>query len=210
VLRGTLRIAIMQSFSLLDVPALLGRFHRAHPGVEIVMRPAPGGSQALLDAVAAGEFDIGFVANDGRARGLELMPLTRDPLLLVQRSQDGGDEAGDGPVRLDSLQSESFVDFPRGWGPRTAIDRAFAEAGLQRRVGIEVADVNTLLRLVREGLGVAVAPNWLLPPEDSSLRRRLITPEIGFEVVVALPGDRPPTAAAAAFMELVNTAVRSA
>jgi DNA-binding transcriptional LysR family regulator len=201
VLRGTLRIAIMQSFSLLDVPRLLGEFHRAHPGVEIVMRPAPGGSRALLDDVAAGEFDVGFAANDGRARGLELIPLTRDPLLLVQRA---GDDVSPEPVPLASLETEHFVDFPRGWGPRTAFDRAMTDAGLQRHVGIEVADVGTLLRLVREGLGVAAAPAWLLPPGDMDLQQRLITPEIGFEVVVALAGDRLPTAAAAAFMELVR------
>ncbi len=31
VVRGTLRIGIMQGFSAVDVPAALGRFHREHP-----------------------------------------------------------------------------------------------------------------------------------------------------------------------------------
>lgn len=157
VLRGTLRIAIMQSFALLDVPRLLGKFHRRHPGVEITMRSALGGSASLLDDLAAGEFDVGFVAYDGRPRGLELIPLAREPLLLVRGAGTGSaaSSASDsgGPVPLEELQSESFVDFPRGWGTRTAMDRAFADAGLRRHVSIEVADVGTLQQLVPRGWG---------------------------------------------------------
>jgi DNA-binding transcriptional LysR family regulator len=204
VLRGTLRIAIMQSFALLDVPRLLGEFHRRHPGVEITMRPAAGGSASLLDDLAAGEFDVGFVADDGRPRGLQLFPLAREPLLLVHRPGIGPDAAE--PVPLSALQSESFIDFPRGWGTRTALDRAFADEGLARRVSIEVADVEVLVRIVREGLGVALTPESLLPRDDPQLVRRVVTPEVFWDVVVALPGDRPPSAAARAFMELVHTA----
>lgn len=218
VLRGTLRIAIMQSFSLLDVPRLLGEFHRRHPGVEIVMRSALGGSASLLDDLAGGEFDVGFVADDGRPRGLELIPLAREPLLLLRRDAGGSERAAAGddghapatddaePILLSALQSESFVDFPRGWGTRTALDRALADGGLRRHVSIEVADVGTLLRLVREGLGVALMSASMVPPGETELALRAVAPEVFWEVVVALPGDRPPSAAAAAFMELVHAA----
>ncbi len=47
VLRGTLRIGLMQSFTFLDIADLLGEFHRQHPAVEIQVRPSAGGSVAL-------------------------------------------------------------------------------------------------------------------------------------------------------------------
>jgi DNA-binding transcriptional LysR family regulator len=207
VLRGTLRIAIMQSFVLIDVPRLLGEFRRRHPGVEIIMRSAPGGSASLLDGLAAGEFDVGFVAYDGRPRGLELIPLAREPMVLIDRAETAPGVVAPlvgPPITLAEMQTERFVDFPRGWGTRTALDRAFADGGMSRTVTIEVADVGTLLRVVREGIGVALIPASMLPPGEAQLRQRPLTPEVPLEVVIALPGDRPMSAATAAFMELVH------
>src|SRR5260370_11410378 len=54
VLRGTLRIGLMQSFAFLDVPDLLGRFHRQHPAVQIQVRPSAGCSLALLPELTRG------------------------------------------------------------------------------------------------------------------------------------------------------------
>jgi DNA-binding transcriptional LysR family regulator len=201
VLRGALRIGIMQSFAFLDMPALLGRFHREHPHVEIVMRPAAGGSAALLDAIADGELDVAFVGMDQLPSNIATVPLGSEELFLT--AVPGIGPQGEGPVRLEQLASETLVDFPGGWGIRSAIDRAFAAAGLRRRVSIEVADVNLCLQLVREGLGAAVLPRSLLTEADTQLVIRLLEPRLYWHVVVALPSKRPPGAAAAAFIELI-------
>src|SRR4051812_26850994 len=50
-LRGVLRIGTLASLSLIDVPALLGRFHRANPGVTIRLLVSPRGTAGLLDAL---------------------------------------------------------------------------------------------------------------------------------------------------------------
>ena len=50
------------------------------------------------------------------------------------------------------------MDFPPGWGNRTLADRAFAGAGLDRRVPFEVAEFTSAAALVRNGLGIAFIP----------------------------------------------------
>src|ERR1700722_2579297 len=60
IVRGTLRIGIMQSLTLVDVASLLARFHDLHPGVEIRTRPALGGSVSLADEVRRGRLDCAF------------------------------------------------------------------------------------------------------------------------------------------------------
>ena len=50
------------------------------------------------------------------------------------------------------------MDFPPGWGNRTVADRAFAGAGLDRRVPFEVAEFTSAAALVRNGLGIAFVP----------------------------------------------------
>jgi DNA-binding transcriptional LysR family regulator len=201
VLRGTLRIGIMQSFGYLDVPALLGRFHREHPHVEIEMRPSVGGSQALVEELKRGGTDIAFVSLMEDPAGVsttqlevEELQLVGTPELLPRRR---------GRVELDALSELAFVDFPVGWGIRTAVDKAFAAAGVTRRVPVEVADVGTLLQLLRAGLGVALLPRSIVGNDDALALRRLVSP-ISWRVVMALPDGRPVRAAASAFAELVT------
>src|SRR5487761_1424294 len=54
VLRGTLRVGIVQSFAFADVPGLLGTFRQQHPEVEIQVRPAAGGSATLIEELRRG------------------------------------------------------------------------------------------------------------------------------------------------------------
>ena len=109
-------------------------------------------------------------------------------------------------VSLDTLAEATFVDFPTGWGVRTVVDRAFAAAGLQRRVTMEIADVATCLQLIRAGLGIAIIPPSLLPPGDTGLLQRPVTPPITWHVVMATPANGS-NAAALALAELVTSAM---
>jgi DNA-binding transcriptional LysR family regulator len=225
MLSGRLAIGIMQAFTFLDVPALLGRFHTEYPGVEISMRPASGGAAELVRLVADGPLDLAFVAAVNVPPGVAMRPLAREELRLAFAPGRGPDRAGtevatgatregggggEGPVSLVDLAQESFVDFPGGWGVRTVVDQAFSELGLHRRVSIEVADVATLLALVEQGLGVALISPGMTSAARPGLRFREISPSISWDIVVATPANRPPSAAAGAFLELVDSAMAPA
>lgn len=56
-----------------------------------------------------------------------------------------------------------FVDFPAGTAGRAQTDQAFAAAGLERDVAFEVSAVDLMIRLVRQGLGVAMLPAAFAP-----------------------------------------------
>ncbi len=209
VIRGTLRIGIMQAFSFLDVPKLLGQFHHEHPDVEIQLRPAAGGSVALLEELRNGGFDVAFLSLlDTSASGVTVTPLAFEKLLLISNNELA--PPGTGPIPLKHLSKANFVDFPVGWGVRSVVDRAFALKNLDRRVTIEVADVATCVRLVRAGLGVALLPPSLLDPHETDLLARSITPSLGWHVVMAKPANRAPSAAAQAFSTLINPYISGA
>jgi DNA-binding transcriptional LysR family regulator len=192
VLRGKLRVGIMQSFAFADVPALLGRFHHQHPGVEIQVRPAAGGSAALLDDLRQGVLDIAFVAIFDHPSGVSVHPLGSENLALF--AAPGRAPAGRGVVSLSALVDATFVDFPTGWGVRTAVDRAFAAAGLERRVSIEIADIGTCLAIVRAGLGFALFPPSLIPPGEEFVRRA-VSPRVTWHVAMVRPSGRSNAAA---------------
>jgi DNA-binding transcriptional LysR family regulator len=105
----------------------------------------------------------------------------------------------EGAVRATDLGDESFIDHPGGWGTRIAVDRWFAAAGVQRRVAFEVGDTASIVNLVRNGLGVTFLPASIVP---GGVDVRLIPVRgrrLDWEVSLAVPSNRPLTAAARAF-----------
>jgi DNA-binding transcriptional LysR family regulator len=201
VVRGRLRVGVMQSFSALNVPRLLGRFHRDHPQVEITARPAMGGAAAMLASLESGEIDIAFVAVAEPHPSLSVRPLRSEELRLI--ACDDGAPRSRRPVKLEQLADATFVDFPLGWGIRTVVDRAFAELGIQRHIGIEVADVGTLIQLTREGLGVSVLPTSLLGNNRKGLSSRRVAPRLSWELAVVTREERRQSAATRALLELM-------
>ena len=166
VIRGTLRIGLMQAFPFLDVPSLLGRFHEEHPSVDLQIHPSVGGAAALVEDLRQGAADIVFVSLPAELSGLTVTPFGDEELLLAGRRDQL--PAGRGPIALEEIGGARFVDFPTGWGVREVIDHAFAAAGVDRQITIEVADSATLTRLVAAGLGLAILPRSLLPQDRGS------------------------------------------
>ncbi len=150
LVRGSVAIGSLQCLHVVHLPAVLARFHAAHPGVEIRLRH--GGSNELTDEVRSGRLDIAFVSLPVRADDLKVSPLAGEPLVLacgLDHALAQRDE-----VDLTELDAEPFVDFSRDWGSRDVVDSVVGE----RRIAFEVNDVHSLLDLVAFGLGVALVP----------------------------------------------------
>ncbi|MFE0330008.1 LysR substrate-binding domain-containing protein [Streptomyces sp. NPDC058960] len=88
--------------------------------------------------------------------GIDARELATVPLVLVVSAAHP--LAQRGKVVLADLAGEPFVDFPPGYGNREVVDRAFAAAGVARRVALEVPDIDMGAALVRHGLGIAFLP----------------------------------------------------
>ena len=83
-LRGTLRLGTLTSVPLIDLPALLGAFHRQHPGVLLQTTAAPSGTQGLVDALLERRLDLAFISWPGPPPpGLRLTDLARSVAVLV-------------------------------------------------------------------------------------------------------------------------------
>ena len=153
LLRGSLSVGSLQCLHVVHLPAVLAAFHDSHPGVEIRLRQ--GGTADLVDEVRAGRIDVAFVTRSPD-RDVLMSTLASEPLVLACAPDHR--LAGRASVALPELVGESFVDFNAGWGTRDVVDRTLAAAGVDRRVGVEVNDVHSLLDFVGFGLGVALVP----------------------------------------------------
>jgi DNA-binding transcriptional LysR family regulator len=199
-LRGTLTIGTMQALSAgpVDVPALLAAFRESHPLLEVHLRYAANGSAELAEQLRDGRVDVAILSlPEGAPPGITMTPLTSERMVLVCAPTHH--LAPRRSVRLAEVAVEQFIDHPGGWGTRIAVDRAFAATGLGRLVAYEVADTPSVVNLVGHGLGVAFLPPSIVPPGAGVRQVPVRGSAPDWEVSLALPANRPVTAAARAF-----------
>jgi len=212
-MRGTIRIGTLSSIGMrpassgllvVDLPAVLGRFHVTHPLVNVRLNVAPRGSADHLKAVAEGGLDLAMVATADHPPGVRLHQIGSVRWCLVCPARHR--LAGATSVTLDELADETFIDFPHGWGSRTLVDRAFALAGIVRDVPFEAADQGSALGLVRNGLGVTFLPRTGSAEEGLSVVD-VRDADLDLRVALAVPHERQPAAATTA---LLNAILRAA
>ncbi|WP_432523270.1 LysR family transcriptional regulator [Kineococcus sp. SYSU DK006] len=175
-LSGTLRVGAEQCLGLVDVSALLERFHRRFPQVEISF--AQAGSHDLLTQVRDGELDVALVATTEHLGAVTATELGREPLVLL--APPASALAARAEVAWADLADAAFIDLHPSWAVRTLGDGACAARGVHRRVRFTVGDVHTLLDLVGRGLGAAIVP-----------RHVAAKPQAAGLGVVAMPADAP-------------------
>jgi DNA-binding transcriptional LysR family regulator len=201
-LRGSVTVGTMLSTGSIDLPGLLGRFHRTHPGVTVKLRLPASGSGGLAREVLDGSLDLAVVSLPGAPpAGLTLRPVSEEPLVAVAQPGHPLAVEGSGPATLARLAAEPFIDFPPGWGNRAVADRAFAKAGLDRDVPFEAADFAAVINLVRGGLGVAFLPASVAAGQGADLALiEICDHAFTWVVSVALPSGRRISAAARALL----------
>jgi DNA-binding transcriptional LysR family regulator len=200
-LRGTLRLGMMQVINVVEVGSLIARFHRERPLVDIRPRTAPGGSAALIADVRRGTLDAAFAAISGPDQpGLTATTLASEPVLLG--CPPDHPLARRAVVSVSELADEPFVDHTPGWGTRMIADQLFARAGVERPIGIEVADASIQVSLVRAGLGLAILPESMIV--DAGLTGVPLRPTATFTVAFIVPADRPLSPVTKAFADLVT------
>jgi len=207
-LRGTVRVGTMTSIALVDLPGLFGRFHADHPRVGIRLSASIGGTAGLVQGLVDGELDVAFVSLPGRPpAGLTVRSLATVPLTAVLPA---GHPAGSGSaVDLADLVGEPFIDSPVGFGNRLVVDRAFAAAGLERFVVIEVTDITMTADYVRQGLGVAIMPSFAVAADDPGVCVRPVADgPLEWSLGVAYSSVRRPGAALTALLALIGRFVR--
>src|SRR3954452_3993273 len=192
--RGHVSVGIMQQMGLVDLPRLLARYHRRHPGIELRLRQASadGLHQLLLD----GDLDLCVASppepGDDRLTTVDLL---HTPIVLACRADDP--YATRRSVLLRDLADRNIIGFPRCWAMRNFTDRATTAAAVSLEVNLEVNDTATLLDLVEAGLGVTLIAD-ALARQRRSLRTVPLSggPKIDW-TVSALTLDPVPTNPAA-------------
>jgi DNA-binding transcriptional LysR family regulator len=201
-LTGTVEVGSLVSFGALDVPKILGEFHRTYPFVQIVLRLSPTGSIQHLSAVADGSLDLAFVsAPDRFPTGIDMRLLTEEQMLFVCRPDHR--LAQRDHIGMTELADEELIGLPADFGLRRIIQNAFTAAGVTSQTPDDVAVTYWVASsMVRHGLGTI-----FMPASDArrfpDLRAVPLQPEIMWPIYLAMGGPAHIAPAAARLAQLL-------
>ena len=145
------------------LPEDLGDFLRDHPQVRVSLEEQP--SPAIVRAVAAGQVDIGVVADEGNLAGLETLPYRRDRLVLIV--PPAHPLAGEPAVAFARVLGEPFVCLHAGSAIHTFMMNHAAQLGGRLDVRIQVRSFNAVCRMVAAGVGIGMVPRSAVGTADA-------------------------------------------
>ncbi|WP_427017768.1 LysR family transcriptional regulator [Pseudarthrobacter sp. P1] len=153
---GHLRIGFVPSAAYDLLPRIVAPFSHEHPDVSLSLQEMP--SQQQIDMVVNGQLDLGLVRDVSHARGVSMVPLALEKLVLA--CPDRHLMATTGRVELRSMQGERFIVLPKHVAPAMSrtISTLCDQAGIDLSDAMEVLAFPTTLGLVASGMGVAIVP----------------------------------------------------
>ncbi|TDD38785.1 LysR family transcriptional regulator [Nonomuraea terrae] len=192
---GSLRVGVIPSANARLLPPILRAYGQAHPRVRLTV--IEGSDDEVLEWLVTGAVDVATVTATGP--GLTTFPLARDRLLAVLPSGHG---LGAGPeVAVTDLARQPFIMSTGGCEPFIA--ELARQAGASLRCHYRVRDTGSILAMVAEGLGVSIMPELSLPARFPGVAVLPVVPQAVRTVLLALPAD--PLPVAAAFAELARS-----
>ena len=191
---GRLSIGATPSLATRILPSALVEFHATYPGIELAVTEA--GSRDLVACVAEGEVDLALVVMPVAHRLVAAAPLFDDRLVLAVATTHP--LAGRRRVRITDLADLPLVMFREGYDLREVTLRACQEAGVAPRMVSQGGEMDGVLALVAAGLGAAVVPEIVVPPDGDIRALPFVPAQLRRTIALAHRSDRLPSRAAVA------------
>lgn len=145
------------------LPEDLGDFLREHPHIRVSLEEQP--SPAIIQAVAAGQVEIGVVASEGGLAGVETRPYRQDRLVLIVAP--GHPLAEKRELAFADVLAEPFVCLHAGSAIHTFMMNHAARLGGRLDVRIQVRSFNAVCRMVAAGVGIGMVPRSSIGAADA-------------------------------------------
>lgn len=155
IISGEIRVATIYSIGLHDLPGYLKKFLRTYPTVNVHVQYRR--HNQVYEEVLSNVVDLGLVAYPARDAKLEIVPLRKDPMVLICHPDHP--LARRRSLKLKQLKGEKLVSFEPDIPTRRAIDRALRERGVHVQHAMEFDNIETVKRAVEIEAGVAIVPH---------------------------------------------------
>lgn len=152
------RIAAGQELLLHLLAPVIQAFRRENPAVRLVVYARVRGETQAM--VARGEIDFGVSARAGLPPGLDFQEVLSDDLLLITPWDHPLADRDD--ISLDQIARHPVLMPDRHSSTRHIIEEAFAQAGLELQIAMELERWQVIKEFVALGQGIALVPGFSL------------------------------------------------
>ncbi len=171
IISGNIRVAAVYSIGLHEMPPYIKKFLKENPTVNVHLEYRR--VNQVYEDVLSNVVDLGLMAYPARDPKLEIVPLRKDPLVLVCAPQHPF--AKQKSLKLKALNGQKLISFEPDMPTRKALDRMLREEGVKAEHFKEFDNIETLKRVVELDTGVAVLPE------------PTVQQEVGNRTLVAVP-----------------------
>ena len=206
LLLGTLTIGASDTVTSFFLTPFLETFHRQHPGIRLKI--VSGRSAKVLSMLRSGAVDIAFASSPSEP-GLSTWSCFATHSVFVAGS--GYDCDFDHVYTRQEIADFPLILLERKASSRVFLEQYFLQGGITLTPEIELSSRSLLVSLAKIGLGVAgvtleFVQDALLSGDIRLLKTDFTIPSRSVDMCTLQ--DVSPTAAAAAFMEMVRREAR--
>ena len=173
IISGTIRVATIYSIGLHDLPPYVKKFMKTYPTVNVHVEYRR--ANQVYEDVLGNVVDLGLVAYPTKDAKLEIVPLRKEPLVLIVHPQHPF--AKQKTVKLKTLAGQKVIGFEPDIPTRKALDKILKEYGVEVKHVMEFDNVETVKRAVEIDAGISIVPQGT------------VLQEIAKQTLVALPID---------------------
>ena len=152
---GTVKVATVYSVGLHELPPKVREFMSKFPAAKIDLEYSR--TTRVVRDVLNGTVELGVVAFPEPRRGLTVVPMASDRLVLI--CPPDHEFAERTQIKAAELKGQNFVLFERDIPTRKATDKILKSYGVDIRKVAEFDNVETIKRSVEVGFGVAIVPH---------------------------------------------------
>ena len=209
----SLRIGASTTIGNYVLPRLLARFvtrQDASAASDWRSKVVIGNTEAICNALAAFELDIGLIEGPCHQATLAVTPWLQDEMVIVAapkhplvRSASAGER-----IAVRALREQVWLVREPGSGTREATDQALLPQLRSYRRSIELGSSEAIKRAAAEGLGVACLSSWVVDEsiETGCLARVATTlPRIVRQCHLVVHRKKQPTPALLGFIAQVGS-----
>lgn len=161
IISGTIRVATIYSIGLHDLPPYIKRFLKDYPTVHVHVEYRR--ANQVYEDVLGNVVDVGLVAYPNKDAKLEVVPLRKDPLVLICHPQHPF--AKQKSIKLRSISGQKFIGFEPDIPTRKALDKILKDHGVSVTNVMEFDNIETVKRAVEIDAGISVVPQATISQE---------------------------------------------
>lgn len=201
---GILRIGAMPALAIGFLPRFVARFLEQRPRVDMSLWGS--GSTVILDWVAAGQCELGFVQTPVEHTTVLTEKLPPIPVVAIVPSDHPLAERSH--LTPQDFAGEDFISLGPSTLLRYRIDAVFADHGVKRTMHVETQLTMIACAMVASGVGVSIVDPFTAEEyAGRGIAIRPFEPTITFEMAVLRSAQRSLSTLAQDFLEGFRSAV---